>query len=467
MNDVFSTERASIVRWVWACLLLFFVMGLGFGTWLSRLPTLRDDLGASMVQMSVYGLCLAAGSLAGLLFAGPLIERFEPRRTMAVMVAVLVVALPSAAALMAAGALVVGLAVLFLFGFCFSTTDIAMNVSGANAERAEGRSRMPLLHACYSIGGVVSMLVGAVAEALRVPLVPHFIAISALIAVCTLVALRMVPMNESALRQHAESLRHEGGEGEAGEAGDAGQTSQAGQAILETSAIVPVIESPVADDLATATSSIPIISQPAESSPTAVPASAPIPAAAQRKYSPWRDRRIVLIGVITLAAGLLEGAPADWLPLALVDGRGVANEFGTVMLGLFFGSVVISRLLGSALLGRFGRVSVLRVSFAVSGIGVLVVSLVPGPTAMVLGTIAWGLGTGMCWPITISASADNPTTAVRDVAAVSAVGYTSLLLGPMVFGFLGEHFGLLQAFLVLPVFGLLAILLAGVTRTRR
>ena len=72
-------------------------------------------------------------------------------------------------------------------------------------------------------------------------------------------------------------------------------------------------------------------------------------------------------------------APADWLPLALVDGRGVTNEFGALMLALFYGAVVTARLAGAALLTRFTRVTVLRTSLAIAAIGILTVVLVPGP----------------------------------------------------------------------------------------
>ena len=134
------------------------------------------------------------------------------------------------------------------------------------------------------------------------------------------------------------------------------------------------------------------------------------------------------------------------------------------MLALFYGAVVTARLAGSALLTRFTRVVVLRTSLAIAAIGILTVVLVPGPVPMIVGTILWGLGSGVCWPITISAAADRHETAARDVATVSAIGYTSMLLGPMAFGVLGEQIGLLPAFIVLPIFVVLGISLASVTR---
>ena len=295
------------------------------------------------------------------------------------------------------------------------------------------------MHAFYSIGAMLSMGVGSAAEAMKVTLQPHFIGVGLLIGLAGFAVLGWVPRDESALRPLASHPP------------------------LVTTGTVPVVTSPTDDDLATVTGSVPVI--PAHAATGAPVSDGALAAdASKRRYNPWRDPRVICIGLITLSAGLVEGAPADWLPLALVDGRGVTNEFGALMLALFYGAVVTARLAGAALLTRFTRVTVLRTSLAIAAIGILTVVLVPGPVPMIVGTILWGLGSGVCWPITISAAADRHETAARDVATVSAIGYTSMLLGPMAFGVLGEQIGLLPAFIVLPIFVVLGILLASVTR---
>ena len=432
--DTFAT-----VRWIRAILVIFFLMGFGFGTWLSRLPTLRDSLGASTLEMSIYGLCLAAGSLTGMILSARAVERFGPRKMMAFTIAVQVVALPLTVVFMLAGSIPLGVISLFIYGLNFSAADVAMNVSGANSERVYGKPRLPLMHAFYSIGAMLSMGVGSAAEAMKVPLQPHFIAVGLLIGLAGFAVLGWVPRDESALRPPASHPP------------------------LVTTGPVPVVTSPTDDDLATVTGSVPVI--PAHAVTGAPVSDGALAAdASKRRYNPWRDPRVICIGLITLSAGLVEGAPADWLPLALVDGRGVTNEFGALMLALFYGAVVTARLAGAALLTRFTRVTVLRTSLAIAAIGILTVVLVPGPVPMIVGTILWGLGSGVCWPITISAAADRHETAARDVATVSAIGYTSMLLGPMAFGVLGEQIGLLPAFIVLPIFVVLGISLASVTR---
>jgi MFS family permease len=211
------------------------------------------------------------------------------------------------------------------------------------------------------------------------------------------------------------------------------------------------------------------LSPVATSGPTQLPTDPkglgePVTHGSVRPHSPWRDPRILLVGLIAMSMSLAEGTAADWLPLALADGRGLPNEVGALMLGIFYVSMTVTRLVGSPILGRFGRVPVLRGGAILCGLGVVVVILVPLTWGIVLGALMWGVGCALGFPVGISAAADNPRTAVRDVAAVSAIAYTAMLLGPMAFGFLGEHIGLLTAFWALVAIALLSAFVAGAAR---
>jgi hypothetical protein len=400
-----TPEERLVVRWVTALVIIFAMLGFGFGSWLSRLPAVRDHLDATTLQMSVYGLCLAIGSVTGL---------------------------PSAVLLLWCGQMPLGLVLLFGYGFAFSNSDVAMNISGASAERALGRARLPLLHAGFSLGSVSAMGVGAAAEALRISVPLHLIGIFLLIIGISLTVLRWIPRND-----RVETAR---------------------------SAAPPVP--------ATKTGPIPIVSGESSADPAADAAAAHAgtgsgaPQAA-RSRSPWTDPRILLIGFIAMSMALAEGTAADWLPLALVDGRGLSNELGALILGVFFVSMTVTRVAGSPILHRFGRVAVLRGGAILCAVGVVTVILVPHTWAIVIGAICWGIGCALGFPVGISAAADNPETAVRDVAAVSAVAYTAMLLGPMAFGFLGEHIGLLSAFWLLAAVALLGGLAASAARERQ
>ncbi len=182
------------------------------------------------------------------------------------------------------------------------------------------------------------------------------------------------------------------------------------------------------------------------------------------RLSIWRDPRTILIGLVVLAAAFAEGTANDWLTLAMVDGHGVDEATGALVFGVFVTAMTAGRLGGVVLLNKFGRVPVLRASFVLAGVGLLVMIVVPDPIVATIGAIAWGLGSALGFPIGMSAAADDPKTAAARVSAVATIGYLAFLAGPPVIGVLGEQVGILNALLVALVLCAIGIFVSGATR---
>ena len=171
----------------------------------------------------------------------------------------------------------------------------------------------------------------------------------------------------------------------------------------------------------------------------------------RERLSVWRDPRTLLIGVIVLGMAFAEGSANDWLALAMVDGHGVDNATGAFVFGVFVTAMTVGRLVGVRVLDRYGRVPVLRGSAVLASVGLLIVIFGPNAWVAGFGVVLWGLGSALGFPVGMSAAADDPRTAAASVSAVATVGYCAFLVGPPLIGFLGEHFGLLNALLVLLV----------------
>jgi len=182
------------------------------------------------------------------------------------------------------------------------------------------------------------------------------------------------------------------------------------------------------------------------------------------RLSIWRDPRTILIGLIVLGMAFAEGSANDWLALAMVDGHHVDNASGAVMFGIFVTAMTVGRLSGVLLLDRFGRVPVLRGSAVLAVIGLSTVIFVPDATIAIIGIVLWGLGSALGFPVGMSAAADDPKTAAARVSAVATIGYCAFLVGPPVIGILGEHFGILNALLVVLVLVLVAGFVSGAAR---
>lgn len=165
----------------------------------------------------------------------------------------------------------------------------------------------------------------------------------------------------------------------------------------------------------------------------------------------WGEARTLVIGVMVLAMALTEGVANDWLAVAMVDGYGAPEWLGAAAFALFVTSMTIGRVMGTVLLDRFGRLQVLWGSMAVAAAGVLLVVLGQVPVLIGAGILLWGLGASLGFPVGMSAASDDPATAPARVSVVATIGYTAFLGGPPLVGFLGAHFGVLMALLVVSV----------------
>lgn len=180
----------------------------------------------------------------------------------------------------------------------------------------------------------------------------------------------------------------------------------------------------------------------------------------------WKDPRTLVIGLIVLGMAFAEGSANDWLSLAAVEGHGVDRPTGAVVFGIFVTAMTVGRLAGPRVLDRYGRVPVLRASAVLAAIGLLVFIFVPVLWVAIVGVVLWGLGSALGFPTGMSAAADDPRTAAARVSAVATIGYLAFLVGPPLIGFLGEHFGLLHALLLVLVLIVVAGVASGAARDR-
>lgn len=185
-----DVETYDVSRAVWSTRIVFAANGGLFATWVSRLPAIRDELGATERGLGFALLFTAVGSLIAMPLSGRMVSAFGARRVMAVCVVVCAVAYPL---LGLAPDLVVLSAVLLVLGAGVGVWDVAMNVSAHSVEVRSGRTLMPGFHAGWSIGTVVGAGVGALAAKADVAPAVHFALCSIVVGAITLALLRGMP----------------------------------------------------------------------------------------------------------------------------------------------------------------------------------------------------------------------------------------------------------------------------------
>jgi len=128
---------------------LFGALGFSYGTWTSRLPAIKANLGLSTSQLSLVLLFAAIGAIFSFPVTAAALHRFGSRGASllsGVLLAVVLVGFGLAPNWASA------CAVMGLYGVVASTMDVAMNAQGVEVERATGEAVMSRLHAVFSLG---------------------------------------------------------------------------------------------------------------------------------------------------------------------------------------------------------------------------------------------------------------------------------------------------------------------------
>ncbi|WP_053351529.1 MFS transporter [Leucobacter musarum] len=375
--------------------ILYLIPGLGVASWVTRTPAIRDALDASTAGMGFVLFGLSAGSMIGILAGGPMVMRCGARLTIAAGMVGIVLCMPTIGLGAVHGQPLVVAIGLAMFGFGMGVSEIAMNVEGAEVERATGGTFLPAMHGFFSLGTLVGATIGIAAAAHDFPVLWHLIIVGVVALVGFGGTIGLLPTATGRTKRH-----------------------QRGAAQRET-----------------ATGSI-------------VTAETP---------SVWKDRRLIMIGAIVLAVALAEGTANDWLPLIMVDGHDLDPAWGSAMYAIFAAAMTVGRFFGGAFVTRFGRGPVLGVSAIFAALGLLTVSLVDNWVIALIAVVFWGLGASLGFPVALSAAGDSGPDSAKRVSIAASVGYLAFLVGPPALGLLGEEITLRGALLAPMVLVFLAV----------
>ena len=151
---------------------LFGALGFSYGTWTSRMPAIKANLGLSDSQVGVVLLFAALGSIFSFPVTAAALHKLGSR----------------GASLLSGGLLGVGLvsfgvaptwplacAAMCLHGVLASTMDVAMNAQGVEVERATAVPVMSRLHAVFSLGTMAGAFFASAITTFTTSVPLHFV----------------------------------------------------------------------------------------------------------------------------------------------------------------------------------------------------------------------------------------------------------------------------------------------------
>ncbi len=175
--------------------------------------------------------------------------------------------------------------------------------------------------------------------------------------------------------------------------------------------------------------------------------------------------RVLGLALIAVSSFLAEGAVNDWGALYLRNSLGESATVGAAGYAVFVGSMALMRLSGDRLTAHVGRVRIVRTGTAVAGLALALALLVSHPAAAFVAFACLGIGIANVFPLVVSAASRSRAPAVA-IATVTTGGYTGVLVGPPVIGFLADATSLALALGLIVALCALMVALAGLVGGR-
>lgn len=161
---------------------------------------------------------------------------------------------------------------------------------------------------------------------------------------------------------------------------------------------------------------------------------------------------VVFFGLLACITFLGEGAVMDWSGVLLTEVKNTELSLAGVGYAVFSVAMLCMRLLGDKIVAVLGEEKTLVFGSIIGAIGFLSVIFMENFYAIQLGFVLMGLGLANIVPTIYSLTKYQKVMPINAaVTAITSMGYTGVILGPAVLGFVAHGFGITQVFYLLAV----------------
>ncbi len=162
--------------------LFFFMSGLSFSTWASRIPTIKETFGFNEAELGSLLLALPIGSLIGLPLSGWLVSKYNSRVPLTVGYGLNAFSLAFIGFAQSTFSLVLAVV---LFAFTTRIFNISVNTQALTLQKRFDKKIIGSFHGYWSMGGIGGILLSTLLLELKVPIQYHFIAVAAVMLMIT------------------------------------------------------------------------------------------------------------------------------------------------------------------------------------------------------------------------------------------------------------------------------------------
>lgn len=149
----------------------YFMQGVCFASWASRIPTFKASMGLNDAELGSILFALPAGQIITMFFSAKLTTHFGSKKMLRATAPLYAIALTFLALATAGWQLA---AFLVLFGITGNLCNIALNTQGVAGENYYGKPIMSSFHGAWSIGNLTGALIALGLVNLKLGMYTHF-----------------------------------------------------------------------------------------------------------------------------------------------------------------------------------------------------------------------------------------------------------------------------------------------------
>ncbi|MDY2798269.1 MAG: MFS transporter [Anaerobiospirillum succiniciproducens] len=389
------TSDAQARKLIFSNRISFLAAGFSIAAWAPMIPYVKDRFSLDEHTLGLLLLCVGIGSFVAMPLNGYFTSKFGCRGPIylaAIAAAACIVAIPFTYNLY------VMAFILFVMGIAAITIDVVSNVNAALVEEVTERNIMSGLHGLYSVGGLLGSL--SVTFLLSIKFDLTLVGCMAAVFILLLVVagckhlITNVHIGKSveqaiSCEQEAGSKLAQGEQNASRQRENCEQEQSHGQ---QSSTL---------------------------------------------KY--YTHPIVLLIGIMCLIMFMTEASMLDWSGVFLHSQRGLALEHAGYGYAAFAVMMTICRLTGDKVVSKFGRGKVIIIGTMFIMAGFIVAVVIPHYSAAFLGFALIGVGASNVVPqlVSITARIKEVPTHIS-VTIVNTIGFTGILIGPALIGFLAH-----------------------------
>jgi predicted MFS family arabinose efflux permease len=163
---------------------LFFLCGLNFASWATRIPDFKDSLQLSDSNLGGLLMGLPIGSMVSLPLAGWLLTKYKSKTICIIAIGLYILIMPLLGLITSSYQLFIGL---FAFGMAGDLLNIAMNTQVVSIEEKLSKTIMSSFHAIFSLGLMLGAIFGGYISKIPINAYCHFVIISIMNLICILI----------------------------------------------------------------------------------------------------------------------------------------------------------------------------------------------------------------------------------------------------------------------------------------